>query len=82
MPHGSVQSELRNASITDLRVFRVSCLNLVPGAKLQISRPTDEPPSASCNIRVSFEFRYGIRDYQQFVTSRDGDLWSSLLTAP
>ena len=42
---------------TYLRVLRVSCLNLIPGAKLHMSRPTDEPPSASCRMRVNFELR-------------------------
>ena len=29
------------------RVFKVSCRNLSPGAKLQIRSPMDEPPNAS-----------------------------------
>lgn len=52
-----------------LSVFKVSCLNLTPGARLQIKRPTELPPSASWSRRVSFEFRYGIRLFDQ----RDGD---------
>lgn len=42
-------------------VLRVSCRNLVPGARLQMRRPTELPPRASCRMRVSFELRYGIR---------------------
>lgn len=47
---------------TNLRVLSVSCLNLVPGARLQISKPMDEPPSASWRRRVNLELRYGMRD--------------------
>jgi hypothetical protein len=57
---------------TYLSVLSVSCLNLTPGARLQISRPTDEPPNASCKIRVNFELRYGIRDYGAIVSKRSG----------
>lgn len=42
-------------------VLRVSCRNLVPGARLQMRRPTELPPRASCRMRVSFELRYGMR---------------------
>lgn len=42
---------------THLRVLRVSCLNLVPGARLQINNPIDEPPRASWRRRVSLELR-------------------------
>jgi hypothetical protein len=46
-----------NEEETHLRVLSVSCLNLFPGAKLHINNPTEDPPSASCRIRVSLEFR-------------------------
>jgi len=39
------------------RVFKVSCRNLSPGARLQIRRPMDEPPNASWRIRVNLELR-------------------------
>jgi hypothetical protein len=48
---------------TYFNVLRVSCRNFTPGARLHINRPTDEPPSASCRIRVNFELRYGMRDW-------------------
>lgn len=43
--------------LTNLSVLSVSCRNFVPGAKLQISKPTERPPSASCKRRVSLELR-------------------------
>lgn len=46
---------------THFSVFRVSCRNFTPGARLQIRRPTELPPRASCRRRVNLEFRYGIR---------------------
>lgn len=48
---------------THLSVLRVSCRNFTPGARLQMRRQTEFPPSASCRMRVSFELRYGMRDY-------------------
>jgi len=46
-PVSQISYTAYSSNTTYLRVFRVSCRNLVPGAKLQISSPTEEPPRAS-----------------------------------
>ena len=62
---GNFQDACGNTRVknTYFSVFQVSCRNLAPGARLHISNPIELPPKASWRIRVSFEFRYGIRGY-------------------
>ena len=72
------QTEQNGAYSSVLRVF---WRNLVPGTRLQMSNPTDEPPRASYRTRVSFELRYGMRDYRERF-SVEGEMEVRRLTAP